>query len=51
MAQYMTEDMFNKFRDIESGGVGHWTIARAINTGKSSVKHWGSYYLFMLNNY
>lgn len=33
MAQFITEDMFNRYKDIESGGNGHWTIARAINTG------------------
>lgn len=33
MAQYMTEEMFARYKDIESGGPGHWTISRAINTG------------------
>ena len=29
----MTEEMFDKYKHTVSGGVGEWTIARAINTG------------------
>lgn len=33
MAQFMDEEMFNRYKDIVSPGNGRWTIARAINTG------------------
>jgi creatine kinase len=33
MAQFMDDAMFERYKNIESGGTGHWTIARAINTG------------------
>eukprot|EP01042_Synura_sphagnicola_P000640 gene640-704_t len=33
MARTITEEMFEKYKDISSGGLGNWTISRAINTG------------------
>lgn len=33
MAQVMTEELYNKYKDKVSSGPAHWTIARAINTG------------------
>jgi creatine kinase len=33
MARFMTEEMFDRYKDIVSPGNGKWTIARAINTG------------------
>lgn len=33
MAQFMDETMFERYKNLESGGNGKWTIARAINTG------------------
>jgi hypothetical protein len=33
MAEYMTAEMFDKYKGLTSGGLGRWTIARAINTG------------------
>ena len=33
MARYITPEMFDRYKNEESGGLGKWTIARAINTG------------------
>ena len=33
MAKFITEDIFDKYKGLVSGGQGNWTIARAINTG------------------
>jgi hypothetical protein len=33
MSQFMTPEIFNRYKDIDSGGNGRWTISRAINTG------------------
>eukprot|EP00604_Paraphysomonas_vestita_P001861 CAMPEP_0174821358 /NCGR_PEP_ID=MMETSP1107-20130205/7062_1 /TAXON_ID=36770 /ORGANISM="Paraphysomonas vestita, Strain GFlagA" /LENGTH=445 /DNA_ID=CAMNT_0016038287 /DNA_START=96 /DNA_END=1433 /DNA_ORIENTATION=- len=33
MARFITEEMFNRYKDVVSPGNGRWTIARAINTG------------------
>ena len=33
MAEYVTAEMFEKYKGLKSGGLGEWTIARAINTG------------------
>jgi len=33
MAEYITPEMFDKYKNIKSGGLGEWTFARAINTG------------------
>ena len=33
MAEYVTPEMFEKYKDMVSGGNGNWTFARAINTG------------------
>jgi creatine kinase len=33
MAEYITPQLFAKYKDVVSGGNGNWTFARAINTG------------------
>jgi creatine kinase len=33
MAEYISPEMFERYKDLTSGGNGNWTFARAINTG------------------
>ncbi len=33
MAKFITEEIFDRYKGLVSGGHGNWTIARAINTG------------------
>ena len=33
MMEYITPELFETYKDMKSGGLGEWTIARAINTG------------------